>query len=129
MMRKDSMNVFQPTGYMPKYLVTHPWKWIKIKVREIKYAYQRIVHGFADVDVCNIDIWFAHVFPRMMERLADITDAYPETEDFPNYFSWVIWLREMARKIRTYYSDKNEDMSEFKEAMQEITKHMDKLWL
>lgn len=125
-MRVNPMNVFRSTGYKWTYSISHPIKWMRSKIEQAKWAVQRITHGFADVDVWNVDIWFTTVFPDMLEKLADMTEAYPGTEEFPTYFSWVIWLREKARQLRTY--DDCDDQEEFNIAMSEIAKHMSKLW-
>lgn len=125
-MRKNPMNVFQPTGYRPSFLFIHPIRGLRIKFKQIKWAFQRIAHGFADIDVWNVDIWLANVLPDMLDQLANDSDGYPASEEFPTYFSWVVWLRERAKQIRSYNESDNQE--EFTKAMEDVVKHINDLW-
>ena len=90
--------------YMPynkKYLITHPWQWVRCTYRNIRDAYRRSVYGWTYGDVWDWDNWFTHVVPDMLRHMANKGSAYPGCEPFDTPEKWHDWLQHMAYLIET----------------------------
>ena len=96
---KSNCDVRKYFGYRPRYYLRHPFEWIKDRRKCRKWAKQRIVRGYADCDVWNLDKWFAAILPEMLNQLAGTTHGYPD-QKFETFEEWQQWLRETAAAIR-----------------------------
>lgn len=118
---KEKYSVFANIGYRPRYYLRHPFEWIKMKCRQIKWAYQRVRYGWCESDTWDIDSWFLKVFPNMLNHYADETHSYPGTEEYPTYESWRDKLYEVAAAIKGYneteWDSKNEYYNEYYEEL------------
>ena len=66
--------------------------------RSIRWSYQRITRGFADVDVFNLDCYLSGVIIGTLNHLADHHFGVPYSlKDSPD--EWTAWLRETANKF------------------------------
>ena len=52
------------------------YKWYSFK-NEIRYKFQRLIRGYSDYDVWDIDLWFLNVMPQMLKQLKDTTHSAP----------------------------------------------------
>lgn len=82
--------------YNKKYLITHPWQWVKCVWRNFKDAWRRSVYGWTYGDVWDWDNWFLRTTPNMLRYMADHGSAYPGDEYFNTPEKWHDWLYEIA---------------------------------
>lgn len=79
-MKKNENNVLT-FGYFPwKY----PSKWFKnlrTFFRNVKYAYQRVTRGYADVDLWDFYTYLGNVIADGSRKLADTSCGYPYSLD------------------------------------------------
>lgn len=73
-MKKKTKFIRSP--YLKRYIFTN----IKWYLHEIKYAWQRMMYGYSDLDVMNADYWFVSTMANVLEDLKNTTDSYPYTE-------------------------------------------------
>lgn len=119
------MNVFKYD--MPRqYLLRHPLRYLRFLVRACKNARQRIVKGYCDHDVSDIDNWLLTVLPCMFKDLAE-KPAYPGYEPFDTEEKWKAWLNSTAEKLISYQEDWAETRNEYdREYMDRLDKCIDK---
>ncbi len=65
--------------------------------RVFKYAYQRVVRGYADCDIYNLDFYYLSLFEESLKSLAKESHGYPS--EFDTYQNWINYLNEMAQKF------------------------------
>lgn len=107
------LNVFN-WAYGKRYYLTHPWKWFKELIDNIRAAWMRAIKGYCYMDVWNWDDWFCSVAPPMLRHMANHGSAYPGGEPFDTPEKWHNWLYEMAHKIeRLQYDNWIEDNNEY----------------
>jgi len=110
--------------YMPyskKYLITHPWQWVRRAYRNIRDAYRRSVYGWTYGDVWDWDNWFTHIVPDMLRHMADKGSAYPGREPFDTPEKWHEWLHHMANLIESADEEWQNEHNEFyKDYMEHI---------
>jgi len=100
-MKINNLNVltygYNYWGYIPNW-----FRNIKQFFRNIKYAYQRIIKGYCDQDIWDLDSFYSELFYQTLNELADTTIGYPgvgefaDTETTDGYEKWKDTLREMA---------------------------------
>ena len=98
------LNVFNN----PKLPLKYPSNWIRIirmNLRNLKYAYQRVTRGVADCDYWDLDTYFLEVFVQGLDLLIKKQHGYPGNEQFPTPDSWDKYLQEM----RDYFYKANEN--------------------
>ena len=111
--------------YMPynkRYLITHPWQWVRCAYRNIHDAWRRSVYGWTYGDVWDWDGWFMHVVPDMLRHMANYGSAYPGVEPFETPEKWHDWLQHMALLIETASEDWQDEHNEF------YRDYMDHIW-
>ena len=111
--------------YMPynkRYLITHPWQWVRCAYRNIRDAWRRSVYGWTYGDVWDWDNWFTHVVPDMLRHMADKGSAYPGIEPFDTPEKWHDWLQHMAYLIETANEEWQDEHNEF------YRDYMDHIW-
>lgn len=111
--------------YMPynkRYLITHPWQWIRCAYINIRDAWRRSVYGWTYGDVWDWDNWFIHVVPDMLRYMADKGSAYPGREPFETPEKWHDWLQHMAYLIETADEEWQDEHNEF------YHDYMDHIW-
>lgn len=69
---------------------------IKQFLRNIKYAKQRCLRGFADCDTWDMDIYLVKLLRDMLVYFADNTHGYPGVEPFETPEKWHKWLIDTA---------------------------------
>ena len=114
--------------YMPyskRYLLTHPWKWVRRAWHNIRDAWRRSVYGWTYGDVWNWDSWFMHTVPDMLRYMADHGSAYPGREPFTTPERWHDWLHETADLIETGREDWQEEHNEY---YKDYMKHIMDKW-
>lgn len=87
------MNVWRH-GWCP---MTHPSSWIRnIKNvwRCIKWSWQRVVKGYCDYDVFDLDTFYCNLFYLTMKDLSELSIGYPY--DMRSQ-EWTAYLLDMAR--------------------------------
>ena len=101
---------FIPCPYLKRYVFRH----IKWYLHEIKYAWQRMMYGYSDLDVMDADYFFLKTMANVLEDLKNTTDGYPFTEE--NIDTWkeklgyiVFCLREAQEDI----CSKNQEIFNF----------------
>ena len=90
--------------YMPynkRYLITHPWQWVRCAYKNIRDAWRRSVYGWTYGDVWDWDTWFMRVVPDMLRHMANHGSAYPGHEPFETPEKWHDWLQHMAFLIES----------------------------
>ena len=106
------MSIFTKTRYNKKYCITHPWKVIIHKCRDIKCAWQRATKGYCFRDIWAIDDWFTKIFPAMLEEFIEVHNGYPAdlTDD-----EWVEILRKMSRSFKNADEEKTEFINPYED--------------
>ena len=86
--------------------------------RSIKWSYQRITRGFADVDVFNLDYYLSGIIIGSLNHLADhhfgVPYAFSDTMD-DNPDGWTVWLRDTASKFEEADKIEDSDFIEFEQ--------------
>lgn len=59
------------------YREKNPFKWVRRYFRQKKWARQRAVKGYADIDVYDIRAWFIKVMPSMLDQMAENAHGSP----------------------------------------------------
>lgn len=105
-------------AYGKRYYLTHPWKWIKEAVYNIRAAWQRATRGWDDMDAGDMDNWFLHTIPPMLRYLAENGHSYPGIEPFSGEEGaqrWKDWLLETAGLLDTGTEDWQDKHNEYYE--------------
>ena len=92
-------NVMKYFSHRPRYYLRHPFEWMGDKWKELKWARQRVVRGYADCDMWNLDSWFAAVLPDMLNQFAEDAHGWPDGT-FETFEDWQQWLRDTAAAIK-----------------------------
>ena len=114
--------------YMPynkRYLITHPWQWVRCAYRNIRDAWRRSVYGWTYGDVWDWNNWFTHVVPDMLRHMADKGSAYPGCEPFDTPEKWHEWLHHMANLIESADETWQDEHNEY---CKEYTNHLMDNW-
>lgn len=72
---------------------------IKLIFRRLKWGYQRIVRGYCDYDIWEMDYFLGTLLSDMCFNFADNASGWPDSK-FETYEDWVEYLREMGRCFR-----------------------------
>ena len=92
-------NVMKYFNYRPRYYLLHPLEWVANKWRCLKWAKQRVVRGYADCDVWNLDSWFSKVVSGALMNLAENHHGWPDSF-FETPEEWTAWLNKAAAAIK-----------------------------
>lgn len=79
-----------------------PWKIPGSILENIRYSWQRIVKGYCDKDLWNIDYWFMRVVPDMLQRFKDTKHGSPGIfgEDYVDEDGAFVMISVMKHGIR-----------------------------
>lgn len=143
------MNVWKLHKCRMRYYIKHPLYIFKQIKKKLKYCWQRITKGYCDADIWNWDEWLLELMPRMLDELATVTDAYPDTI-VGSLDEWKKYLHGLAANLRLYKDmdhtidiDQYDTWAEFNEAATqvreeqeaileetfiEITKNLRRMW-
>lgn len=105
------MNVFKN----PWKFYRHPFKWIEYLFRSFKYAYQRAIKGYCDIDLWDLNAYYTEIISKTLRELAGCHCAYPggmEPEE------WTDILNDIAYNLEESIEDNSYPMPKF-EAWQE----------
>lgn len=72
---------------------------IKLIFRRLKWGYQRILRGYCDYDIWEMDYFLGTLLSDMCFNFADNASGWPDTK-FETYEDWVEYLQEMGRCFR-----------------------------
>jgi len=64
-------------GYNWKFLVTHPWVWLREIRNMFKYAWQRAVRGYDDEQTWNIDRAISDLLAKMLTQFKRESNGIP----------------------------------------------------
>ena len=110
-----NLNVFY-WSYSKRYYLLHPWKWIEDLGYNIKAAYQRAVHGYADRDLFSWDSWFLSIAPAMLKEIAACKcGGYPGIFPFETPEKWETWLQSIAARLEALQEQWTETRNEYDE--------------
>ena len=113
---KNRLNVFD-WPYRTRYYLTHPWEWFGQLGRNLRWAYQRMVRGYADVDVYDMDRYLTRIIPPMLRAMAsNKIGAYPGWEPYDTWEKWQTWLRQTADTVESLQEDWAETKNEYSDA-------------
>lgn len=95
-------------GWSKRYLLKHPWIWVKDFCSNLRAAYYRSKYGFAPRDVWELGYWFLDIFSQMLKYLAENGVGYKvldeknfdediAAEDWKNHLLSISNLLENAR--------------------------------
>ena len=79
-----------------RYYLTHPWKWFGDLFTLIKNAYHRMRYGYAWVDLWNMSDYLGELIPNMLRVLAEKSQGWPESKEFPAFEDWQKHLNKLA---------------------------------
>ena len=105
-------NVMKYFSHRPRYYLRHPFEWIGDKWRELKWAKQRVVRGYADCDVWNLDGWFSDVVPGALTHLAEHHYGWPDSL-FETPEEWTVWLKKAAAAIRMMDEEEQDKVNKY----------------
>ncbi len=103
-------NVFKCFSFSFRYYLYHPLRLIKHCTRSFKWAYQRIVRGYADIDVWSVNDWILDTLPYMLRQLAEEAHSYPVDAE-PD--EWHDKLIQMAKKLEMCTEEYEESQNEY----------------
>lgn len=107
-------------GWSKRYLLTHPWIWVKDFCGNLRAAYYRSKYGFAPRDVYELGYAFLEVVPQMLKMLAD-GDGYPGNEEFPTPESWRNYLLSISNLLENARDEVRDKKNEYYLAWEEQT--------
>jgi len=90
---KTYNNVWRNTYYYHWYRIIRN---TKIVLRNIKYSYQRIVRGYSDVDVYDLDMFISALLRDSLKTLSERANGYPGMGEFDTYEKWTTYLKETS---------------------------------
>lgn len=90
----------------------------------IKYALQRLTHGYDDNQIYNLDTWLTRELGRRMLVLAACADSYPP---HMTYEEWVDLLR-IHGKALSEYDDFTDTSLPAQEALLFCAEYLPTLW-
>ena len=106
-------------SYSKKYLLTHPWKFIKEFFQNCNHAWRRAIYGWTWEDCWNLDDWLLNILPEMLRHMADYGSAYPgfknEEVDFSTPEKWDDWLHSMADVLESLQEENWFSQNEYEE--------------
>ena len=121
---ESKLNIWRRDRFLPMRITNIP-KNLQIIRRNIKYSYQRIVRGFADLDAWDLDYYYTNIITGTLNYLADHHTSIPydfedTIDENPN--GWEIWLRETANYFTkaSELEDEFEWKKEWKEVKNEV---------
>lgn len=101
---------FVPSPYLKRYVFKNA-KWY---LHEIKYAWQRMIYGYSDMDVVDADFWFVSTMANVLEDLKNTTDGYPTSEkDLETWKEKLGYIVYCLREANSDTCSKNQDCSDF----------------
>ena len=93
--------------------------------RMFKWAYQRVMRGYADCDVWDFDSFLINIIPAALRQLAE---GYSYPHEFNSPEEWSKWLIETAELFeQAYEGDFNCLKEEWEERQQKLNKAFDRL--
>ena len=100
-------------SYNTKYYLTHPWYYAKDIVTASRNLYARARKGYAWVDLWNFDDYLGEMVPNALDELADKSNGWPATKDWPEFEDWKAELHLMATLLRLCNVDWFEENNNF----------------
>ena len=112
--------------YSKWHYLTHPWKFIKDCITNIKNAKMRIVRGWSYPDLWNMSDYLLDITIDMLRNLARDSHGYPSLKPFEEPEKWSSWLFYIANELEESkeenYEKKNEYYNEYMEQFKNWTK-------
>lgn len=105
-------NVMKYFSHSPRYYLRHPFEWIGDKCRALKWARQRVVRGYADCDVWNLDNWFSDVVSGALTHLAEHHCGWPD-HLFKTPEEWTAWLKKAAAAIKMMDEEEQDKVNKY----------------
>lgn len=96
-----------------KYNITHPLRWIRSGLANMRFVRQRARKGYAAIDWWNMDDWFLEIIPNMLDELADRGYSYPGNEEFDTPEKWKSYLHNLANDFRMCTQDASDELNEY----------------
>lgn len=125
------MNIWKLHRCRIRYYLKHPLYIFKQARNKLKYCWQRITKGYCDVDIWNWDAWLLEIMPQMLDELATVTDAYPDSI-VNSLDEWKKYLHGLAANLRLYKDmdstidiDNYDTWTEFNEAATQLREEQD----
>lgn len=105
-------NVMKYFSHSPRYYLRHPFEWVADKWRCLKWARQRVVRGYANCDVWNLDSWFSNVMSGALKELAEHHYGWPDgLFDTPE--EWTAWLNKAAAAIKMMSEEEQDKVNKY----------------
>jgi len=114
--KKGYPNVLRDFAFGWRYYLTHPHKWIKEIIINIKNGWQRATRGYCDSDWFNMDHWMTTVWPKMFRAMAKEGMAYPGAEPFETEEKWHDWLLHVANELEKCTEEYCDSQNEYYDA-------------
>lgn len=109
------LNVLKYYPYRKRYYLTHPWKFISQTFDNFRAGWQRIVKGYANRDVWDLDHYWLDILSHELRFLAENGSAYPGTEPFETPEKWHQWLNGIADRLDALQEDWAESRNEYEQ--------------
>lgn len=106
-------NIWGHKFYSTRYLLTHPWQAVKDFGRKLKWAWQRTVRGYADIDWYNMDSFLLNILPDMLETLARKGIGHPHDM---SVVGWSDYLWDTAQHLRNADEDQGVEVNQYEAA-------------
>lgn len=94
-MIKKNRIALRTSGYCLSYILTHPHKLILYYWRELKYATQRGLYGFADCDLWDLDGYLSDWMPEAIRSYKHDL-GFPGSKPYDTFKKWKVVLEKMA---------------------------------
>lgn len=114
-------NVFSHVHLFPR----RPFETVKDFFRAIKWGFQRVSRGYADIDVWSIDEWFLSVVPDMVAQLRTETHGHPSDMNEEEWDRYLIELESCLRAgdfTKWDYPLTSENYNECAHALEQLRK-------
>ena len=84
--------IFKPTGYNKKYLITHPWVWLRSHWHDITNAWERAKKGHSWRDLSNMD---DYLYQLIYDMLMAMQDEENNCGSYPSRTNPIDWQNEL----------------------------------
>lgn len=96
-----------------RYRIRHPIECLMDRVRSVRWAWQRSVRGYADIDWWNMCDWMSDVLPGMFETYAAKHFGFPGEDAGFTDEEWTAYLCEIAEHLRNASEDQEVVVNEY----------------
>ena len=90
-----ALNIFKSCSYYRWNSFKNIKDNIKLFFRRFKWAYQRIIRGFCDMDTWDLDDYYTHLFVDSLKMYSKYMNGWPQSKEFPEFEDYKKYIDKM----------------------------------